>query len=41
MIYKIFLSPQMEEWAIITYKHGIQEVHHELPKDLRASTLGK
>ena len=28
MFYQIFLSPR---WAIITYKHGIYELPHELP----------
>ena len=31
MFYQIFLSPQVKQWAIITYKHGI----YELPNDLR------
>ena len=35
MIYQIFLSPQVKQWAIISYKHGIYELLHELPKDLR------
>ena len=34
MFYQIFLSPQVKRWAIITYKHGIHELAHELPKDL-------
>ena len=34
MFYQIFLSPQVKRWAIITYKHGIYELPHELPKDL-------
>ena len=32
---QIFLSPQVERWAIITYKHGIYKLPHELPKDLK------
>ena len=40
MFYKIFLSPQMEIWAITTYKHGIYESSHELPNDLRLRILG-
>ena len=32
MFYQIFLSPQVERYAIITYKHGIYELPHELPK---------
>ena len=35
MLYKIFLSSQVKRWAIITYKHGIYELPHELPKDIR------
>ena len=34
MFYKIFLSPQVKRWAIITYEHGIYEVPHELPNNL-------
>ena len=40
MFYKIFLSPQVKEWAIITYKHGIYELSDELPNDLRLRILG-
>ena len=41
MFYHILLSPRnakrckVERCAIITYKHGIQELPHELPKELR------
>ena len=35
MFYKIFLSPQMKRWTITTYEHGIYELPHELPNDLR------
>ena len=35
MSYQIFLSPQVKRWVIITYKHGIYELPHELPNDLR------
>ena len=31
MFYQIFLSPQVKRWAIITYKHGIYQLLHELP----------
>ena len=34
MFYQIFLSPQVKWWTIITYKHGIYELFHELPNDL-------
>ena len=40
MIYQIFLSPQVKRCAIITYKHGIWELPHELPNDLRLWILG-
>ena len=36
MLYQIFLSPQVKRWAIITYKHGIYELPHELPNDFAA-----
>ena len=41
MFYHILLSPrnakrcEVERCAIITYKHGIQELPHELPNDFR------
>ena len=28
-----FLSQQVKRWAIITYKHGIYGLPHELPND--------
>ena len=40
MFYQIFLSPQVKRWAFITYKHGIYELPHEFPNDLRLSKLG-
>ena len=40
MFYQIFLSPQIKRWAIITFKHGIYELLHELPNDLRLRILG-
>ena len=40
MFYQIFLSTQVKRWAIITYKHGIYELPHELPNDLRLRKLG-
>ena len=39
MFYEIFLSPQVEWWAIITYKHGIWELPHELRNNLRLRIL--
>ena len=41
MFYRIFFSPLKKRWAITTYKHGIYELPHELPKDLRPRVLGK
>ena len=35
MFYQFFFSPQVKRWAIITYKHGICELPHELLNDLR------
>ena len=35
MFHPILLSPQAKRWVIITYKHGIYELPHELPNDLR------
>ena len=33
MFYQILLLSQVKRWAIITYKHGIYELTHELPND--------
>ena len=41
MFYQIFFSPQVKQWGIITYKHGIYELLHELPNDLRLKDLRK
>ena len=41
MLYQILLSPQVKRWAFITYKHGLYELRHELPNDLRLRILGK
>ena len=40
MFYQIFLSPQVKRYAIITYKHSINELPHELPNELRLRILG-
>ena len=40
MFYQIILSQQVKRWAIITYKHGMYELPHELPNDLRLRILG-
>ena len=29
MFYQMFLSPQVKQYAIISYKHGIYELPHE------------
>ena len=39
MFYQVTLSPQVKRYAIITYKHGIYELPHELPNDLRLMIL--
>ena len=33
-------SPQVKRSTIISYKHGIYKVPHELPNDLKHSILG-
>ena len=40
MFYQIFLSPQVKRIVIISNKHGIYELPHELPNDLRLMKLG-
>ena len=35
MFYQIFLSSQVEQWEMITYKLGMDELPHELSNDLR------
>ena len=35
MFYQIFLSQQVERWAIISYKYDIYEFPRELPNNLR------
>ena len=39
MFYQVFFSPQIKRCAIITYKHGIYELPHELSNDLRLTIL--
>ena len=41
MFYQIFFSSQVKRCAIITYKHGIYQLPHELPNDLDLKILGK
>ena len=40
MFYQIFLSSQVKRSAIITYQHGIYELPHELPNNVRLRKLG-
>ena len=40
MFYDTFLSPQVKQCGIITYKHGIYELPQELPNNLRLRILG-
>ena len=40
MFYQTFLSPQVKRCSIITYEHGIYELPHELPSNLKLNTLG-
>ena len=40
MFYEIFISQQVKQYAIITYKHGIYELPQELPNGLRLRKLG-
>ena len=41
MFYQIFISPQAKRCVIITYKHGIYELPHKLPNDLRRKEIRK
>ena len=41
MFYQIFRSPQVKRTMIIGNKHGIYELPHELPNELRIVKLGK
>ena len=40
MFYQSLLSPQVKRSAIISNKHGIYELPHELLNDLRLTILG-
>ena len=40
MFYQVFLSPQVKLCAIVTYKHGIYELHFDFPNDLKLRILG-
>ena len=41
MFYQISFSPQVKLYAIITYKHSIYELSHELLNDLRLRNFRK
>ena len=41
MFYRILLSPQVKRSVIISNKHGIYELPHELPNNLWLGKLGK
>ena len=40
MFLQISLSPKVKRRTIISYKHGLYELPHELPNDLRLRILG-
>ena len=40
MFYQIFFSPEVKGCAIITYKHAICKLSHELMNELRLGKLG-
>ena len=40
MFYQIFVSPQVKRWSIITDKHSVYELPHELPNNLKLRILG-
>ena len=39
MFHQIFRSPQVKRWEIISFKHGVYELPHELPNDVRLRNL--
>ena len=39
LFHQIFLSPQVKQCAIISYKHGIYELPNELLNDLKLRIL--
>ena len=41
MFYQIFFLLQVKRCAIITYKHGIHELPHDLPNDLGLQEIRK
>ena len=40
IFYQVFFSPQVKQSVIISNKHGIYELPHELTNDLRLGILG-
>ena len=38
MFYQILFSPQVKRCAVISYKHGMYELPHEMPNDIRLRT---
>ena len=40
ILYQVFFSPQVKQSVIISNKHGIYELPHELTNDLRLGILG-
>ena len=40
MFDQIVLSPQVRRTVIISNKHGVSDLSHELPNDLRLKILG-
>ena len=40
ILYQILFSPHVKRSVIISNKHGIYELPHELPNDLRLGILG-
>ena len=40
MFYQTFLSPQLKRCVIITYKHGMYELPHQLLTDVKLRILG-
>ena len=40
MFDQMFFSPQAKKSMIISNKHGINEMHHQLPKNLRLRIFG-
>ena len=39
MFYQTLIPPQVNRWEIITYKHGIFDLPHELLNDLKLNNV--